>query len=167
MNIFEIEEGKLKINDNCLLIPELKAIIDVYDDCIPALAYCHYMTSPNSPYNNLPDGEKQGFISIDVGGDFGFDDEVILNSLTKLRKLYETPIQQLYDGSKNSLQVIGTYLNQLTTSALTTGKDGNLDTIFRMQKEIGRMAENFMKVEKLWTEQIQQKLRGNAELGEY
>ncbi len=167
MEIFEIEDAKLKITPNCHLIPELKAVISAYEDPIPALAYCHFMTSPSSPYSNLPDAEKQAYISADVGGDFGFEDAEIENAIIKLKLLYDTPIQQLYEGSKNSIQTIGTYLKNLTVSTLTTGRDGNLDSIFRMQKEIGKMAENHMRVEKLWTEQTQQKLRGNAELGEY
>lgn len=167
MTIFYVEDGKVRLDETCYLIPELKAIIDFYEDPIPALSYVHFLTAPESPYHNLSDEDKKQMISDDVGGDFGFEDEVIEKALIKLRKLYDTPLQQLYDGGKNSLQVIGKYLANLTEESIQHGRDGNLSQIFSMQKEMGKVAEQFIKIERLWKEQVQQKLRGNAELGEY
>lgn len=167
MKIFEVEEDIVKINENCHLIPELKAVLDFYQDPVPAFAYLHFMTSPESPYSNFPEGEKEDMISQDVGGDFGLDDEVLLVALEKLRKLYETPVQQYYEGQKNAMHIMASYLKNLTESSIVYGKDGNMSEIFRMQKEAGKVMESFLKLERLWTEQTQQKLRGNAELGEY
>lgn len=167
MKIFDIDEGKIKVNENCLLIPELKAIVDTYENPIPALSYVYYMTSPDSPYHNLSQEDKINVISEDVGGDFGFDDTVIENALEKLHKLYETPIQEYYEGQKNAMHMMGRFLKNLTENSIEHGKDGNLSEIFRMQKEAGKVMESFLKLDKLWKEQVQDKLRGNAELGEY
>lgn len=167
MKIFTVEDGILKINENCLLIPELKAVVDEYEDPIPALAYLYFMNDPESPYRNLTDEEKQEMVSNDVGGDFGLDDEVIDNAMEKLRKLYITPIQEYYEGQKNSMHVVGRYLKSLTENSVSYGRDGNLSELQRMQKEAGRVMESFLKLEKLWKEEAQSKLRGNVELGEY
>lgn len=167
MRIFDIEEGKVIINENCYLIPELKALIDEYSDPIPALSYVHFLTHPDSPYHNLPDGEKEQIVSEDVGGDFGLEDEVLEIAIAKLQKLYHTPIQDYYEGQKNSMHIVGKFLKNLSESSITTGKDGNLSEIVRMQKEAGKTMESFLKLEKLWREQVEQKLRGNAEQGEY
>lgn len=165
--ILDIVDGKVVINVNCLMIPELKAVHDKYDDNIAALGYCHFMTHPESPYHNLPDGKKQEMISDDMGGDFGLEDEEIENAITKLKELYYTAIEDYYEGQKNSMFVIGKVLKNLTEESVTYGRDGNLGEIFRMQKEAGKVMESFLKLEKLWKEQSQQKLRGNAEQGEY
>lgn len=168
MKIFEVEEGKLKINENCLLIPELKAVHDLYeDDPIPALTYIYFTTSPESPYHNLSQDEKQQILLGDIDGEFDPEEELIELAIEKCRKLYETPIQEYYEGQKNAMHVVGKFLKKLTESSITSGRDGNLDQIRNMQKEAGKTMESFMKLEKLWKEQVQQKLRGMAELGEY
>ena len=167
MKIFDIENGKVKINENCLLIPELNVLIEKYENPIAALSYCHYMTHPDSPYHNLPDNKKQQMISDDMGGDFGLDDDEIENVLVKLQSLYATPTQDYYEGQKNAMYVMSKKLKNLTEESLTEGRDGNIGDIFRMQKEAGKVMESFLKLEKLWQEQSQQKLRGNAEQGEY
>lgn len=167
MTIFYTEENQLRINENCLLIPELKAVVDAYEDPIPALAYINFMTNPESPYHELLASEKEEMISKDVGGDFGTDDEVIINALEKCRKLYYTPIQEYYEGQKNSMIVMGRFLKSLTENSIVMGRDGNLTDVRNLQKEAGRTMESFMKLEKLWKEQVQQKMRGGAELGEY
>jgi hypothetical protein len=168
MTIFYVtEDNQLKINDNCLLIPELKAVVDAYEDPIPALAYLNFMTNPESPYHELLISEKEDMISKDVDGDFGTDDEVIIAALEKLRILYTTPMQEYYEGQKNSMLVMGRFLKNLTEGAVVMGRDGNLTDIRNLQKEAGKTIESFMKLEKLWKEQVQQKMRGGAELGEY
>jgi len=106
-------------------------------------------------------------ISQDSGGDFDLDDEDIDFAIEKLKTLYNTPIQEYYEGQKNSMHMVGRFLKNLSESSITTGRDGSLSEIVRMQKEAGKTMESFLKLEKLWKEQSQQKLRGNAEQGEY
>jgi len=168
MKIFDIEDGAVKINENCLLVPILKAVVDEYENAIPALSYIHYMTHPDSMYHNLQEDEKKEAILLAVGGDFSTDDEVIDNAIEYCRELYHTPIQDYYEGQKNSMFVIGNYLKNLTLGSIKdSGRDGNLSEIRNMQKEAGKTMESFLKLEKLWKEQVAQKLRGNAELGQY
>lgn len=167
MRIFTIEDDKLKINENCFLIPELKAVIEEFEDPIPAFTYIDGMTWPESPYANLEDSERQEMVSADAGGDFELDDPIIESAVEKCKKLYETPIQSYYEGQKNSMWVMGKMLKNLTEASLTFGKDGNGDTIFRMQKEAGKVMDQFLKLEKLWKEQLGQKMRGSSEMGLY
>lgn len=167
IRIFDYIDGKLILNDIVERIPWLRAVKENYpDDPIPAFSYIDFMTAPDSAYTNLAEKRIERILE-DVGGDFDTEDPVIEEAISKLMDHYETPLTQLYDGSKNTAQVMGKYLKGLTENSIEYGKDGNLDSIFRMLKEIGKVAESYLKVEKLWTEQVQQKLRGNAELGEY
>jgi len=59
MTIFDVEEGKVKLNENCYLIPELRVLTEKYEDAIPVFTYIHYLTHPESPYHNLPDDENK------------------------------------------------------------------------------------------------------------
>ena len=56
--IFDIVSGKIVVNENVLLIPELKAVHDKYKDPIPALSFLHYKYSPKGPYCNTPEADK-------------------------------------------------------------------------------------------------------------
>src|SRR6478609_9835003 len=132
MRIFEVVDGKVVINDNVLLMPELKALHDAYEDPIPALTFVHWMTYPDSPYHNLSQEQKINAISDDVGGDFGLEDEVIEAALVKLRWLYETAVQEYYEGQKNAMHMMGRMLKNLTENSIQAGKDGNMSEIFRM-----------------------------------
>jgi hypothetical protein len=167
MRIFTVEDDKLKLSPDCFTIPELKAVVDEYEDPIPAFIFIDAMTWPEGPYSNLSDAEREEYASQDAGGDFSLDDEVIETAIEKCKVLYGTPMDEYYQGQKNSMIVVGKFLRGLTEASITTGRDGNLSEIMRMQKEAGKTFESFMKVEKLWKEQVQQKLRGGSQLGEY
>lgn len=165
IRILELEDGKVKINENCELIPELKAIKYAYKDPIPALAYVIYMTSPDSPYTNVPDQDKQTMISEDIGGDFGFEDDVIIAGLDKLRTLFETPTSRYYDAIRKSLDMTSQQLS--TVVAITYGKDGNAEMIDKMQMNAGKKIEQFKKLEKIRDEELKTALRGKAQSGMY
>lgn len=165
IRIFDIEDGVLKINENCVLIPELKKIMDEYkEDAIPALSYVYFMTSPDSPYGNIPEEEKQQTISDDVKGSFGFEDEEILNAIDKLTKLYETPTMRYFKAVKISMENMSVFLQ---TSKVNGGKDGNADTIHKIQSNVGKQMESFKKLEKIVNEEVKVAMRGKAQTGMY
>ena len=58
-DIFDIENGKVVINHNCLAIPEFKAINDYYEDPIPAFNFLHFLHAPKGPYCNVPEEDKE------------------------------------------------------------------------------------------------------------
>lgn len=166
IRIFDVVNGKVVINENCDLIPELKAVKGAYKDPIPALSYVYNMTAPDSPYSNAPAEDKQAMISEDIGGDFGFEDEVILNAIAKLEKLFETPTVRYYNAIRKSLDMTSAQLSAITT--LTFGvKDGNADMIYKMQSNAGKLIEQFKKLEKIRDEELKTALRGKAQSGMY
>lgn len=165
VHIFDIEGGELKINENCYMIPELTDIINEYsDDPIPALKYVYLLTSPNSPYNNLPEKEKLEAISDDVGGDFGLEDEVIEKAIKKLKHLFETPAMRF----KNAHQIMMDKMSKYLSSAqIEAGRDGNLAEIHRMQSTASKTLDAFKALEKVVEEELKAKLRGKAKQGRY
>lgn len=166
IRIFDVEDGVVRTNENCLLIPELKKIVDFYEDPIPALAYVYFMTAPDSPYANIPEQDKQQVISDDVAGNFSFEDEVVLIALDKLKRLYETPTSRYYDAIRRSLDMTSEQLNKV--QALSFDRNtGNAEMLDKMQMNAGKKIEAFKKLEKIRDEEIKTALRGKAQSGMY
>lgn len=163
IRIFEIQEGELTITEHCLLIKEIKTIIDKHKDPMPILKYVYLMTAPDSPYANLGEEERLEVVSDEVGGEFSLDDEDIEAALTKLKKLYATPTSRYYEAVRANLDNLSTYL---MNSAISEGRDGNIDSIIRIQSTSGKTIENFKKLEKIREEELTT-LRGSAEKGRY
>jgi len=165
IRIFELDEHKkLSINEHTLLVPELKAIIDKFEDPIPPLSYVYLLTVPDSPYANLPEDEKKQSISEDVGGEFSLEDPIIDAAITKLQTLFSTPTSRLFIALQKSIDTISEYL---TNASVIEGKDGNLDSIRQYQQNIGKIHESFKKIEKAKDEELKVALRGKARLGLY
>jgi hypothetical protein len=166
IEVFDVEDGIVRVNANCLLIPELKKVIEYYQDPIPALAYVYYMTAPDSPYANMPEHEKQEMISDDMGGTFKLEDEVLLMAIDKMNRLFETPTARYYNAIKRSLDMTSEELNKVTTLSFDRNT-GNAEMLDRMQLNAGKKIEAFKKLEKIRDEEIKTALRGKAQSGMY
>ena len=57
--IFDIENGRLIVNEHILSIPELKAVYEGYSDPEPPLLYLRNLCDPYSPYNNIEEEIKE------------------------------------------------------------------------------------------------------------
>jgi hypothetical protein len=161
VNIFDIHGGKIVINPNCLLIPELKTINESYQDPIPAFCYIHYMTHPKSPYANLEELEKEQLILEDYPGDYTPEEEIIHLATTKLRKLYETPTMRLLRNAKIGLENLSSYIG---TAKISEGRDGNITPFQMTLSKIGKIAQEFRMLEKQVDDELGS-IRGNADTG--
>lgn len=166
VSIFDVEDGVVRVNANCLLIPELKKIVEYYEDAVPALAYVYYMTAPDSPYANMPEHEKQGMISDDMQGTFGLEDDVLLLAIEKLTKMFETPTGRYYNAIRRSLDMTSEELNKVVSLSFDRNT-GNAEMLDKMQMNAGKKIEAFKKLEKIRDEEIKTALRGKAQSGMY
>jgi len=160
IKIFDINEGKITINENCLLIPELKEIVDTYEDPIPPLCFIHYMTDPLGPYGNLNPMDREQTLLEDYPGDYTVDDDPLCKALDKLSKLYETPTRKLLRQAKVGLNTLGNYLER---AIITDGKDSNSVSFQSALKSIGKISQEFRALEQEVEEEL--KVRGSANLG--
>ena len=161
IKIFDISDGILIVNDECHLIPELKAVLEYYLDPIPALSYLHFMYDPASAYNNRPSDEKEEDILEDYPGEYTTEDEVIINAARKLKKLYTTPTLQFYLDTKVLLEKLGKYGRE---NEVTSGKDGNYSAMQSQIKSVGKTIEEFKKLEDTVQREIEEmnmSVRGN------
>lgn len=160
IKIFDINESAVTINENCLLIPELKEIVDTYENPIPALTFVYYMTDPMSPYANLNPEEREQSLLEDYPGDYTTDDEPIYKALNKLSLLYETPTMRLLRQAKVGLTTLGNYLEK---ASITDGKDSNSATFQSALKSIGKISLEFRQLEQAAEDEL--KARGSANIG--
>lgn len=161
LRIFDISENQVVVNEHVLLVPELKAIVDNYEDPIPPLCYVYYMTEPFSPYFNLPAEEKEERILEDYEGDYTSDDELIFKAVEKLSKLCETPTMRLFRQSKVALLRLGNHLESMMIR--DEEKGGNLATLLTALKSIAKINEEYSRFEKQVEEEY--RTRGNSQLG--
>ena len=164
IRIFDVEDGIVKPNENCILIPEFKAIMDKYTDPIPALAYIYYMCAPDSPYANLEEDEKGETISDDVGGDFSLEDDEIEKAMEKYKKLAWSRTQRLHRAAGINLDRMAKYLEE---TQISEGRDGSAEILYKWQVNLPKLVEGHKKLEKMVQEELKTRLRGSAQSGMY
>lgn len=160
IKIFDVENAQVRINENCLLIPELKAIVEAYADPIPALSFVYFMTDPLGPYGNLPEDKREELVYKDYPGKYTLDDEPLFKAIDKMRLLYETENMRLLKKARLGLEELGRFLS---TSKITDGREGNLQAYTMALSRIGKISMEFADLEKVVKNEL--KARGDTNIG--
>lgn len=159
--IFDVINGQVVINHNCLSIPELKAVHDKYQDPIPAFNYLHFMFDPESPYANIEEQEKEETLLRDFPGEYTLEDEEMINAVKKMEELLVTPTYRYYLDNKTLLEKLGKFARE---TPITTGRDGNLSALSMQVKSVGKTIMEFKQLEKFVLQEIKEG-RGRARGG--
>lgn len=161
VNLFDVEDKNLVPGQACYMIPWLERIMKLYpNNYIQVYKYIFFTTCRNStnPYVNLPEDTREQVILSDLAPiKFSLEDDVILDTIEKCKKLYETPVLRTFLGAKKMLDKVGQFLD---TEEITTGKDGNASEIRAMLKELSTYWENYNKLENVLKEE-QAKVKGD------
>lgn len=156
--IFDIENGKLIINEHILSIPELKAVYEYYDDPKPALMFLRHICDPHGPYNQIEENIREEVIFSDFPGDYTMEDDVMIAARTKLDNLYMSPTYRYYLNCKKMLEKLGSFAGETSVSA---GRDGTYTGMQNQAKNMGDVLVQFKKVEKQAEEELQKtRVRG-------
>ena len=132
MNLFDIKNNQVIVNENVLLIPEIKAVYDKYG--LNALAYIHYITFTGSPYMNIPEENRSEVIYKDFPGEYSTEDFEIVVCVEKINKqFYNSPVLRYYQAQSIALDNISNYLKD--TIIDDDPKEGNSATYARFAKE--------------------------------
>ncbi len=164
INIFDIDNGKVIINKECLLIPELNAVVNAYDDPIPALCFLYYRYDLSSPYVNTIEEEKDDLIVGDYPGEYTLEDDVMIAAIAKMQLLLITPKKRYYLDNKVLLEKLGAFGRD---TVVTTGRDGNYTNLLAQIKSVGKTIEEFGQLEKTVEQEIEEensRARGDARL---
>lgn len=158
---FDIQNGKVVLNHNTLSIPEFKAIVDTYDDPIPAFNFLHYKYHPKSAYHNIPEDEKEDVLLHDFPGEYTLEDPEMIAAMEKIESLSITPTYRYYLDNKLLMEKLGKFGR---TASITTGRDGNLSALIAQLKGTGKTITEFKQLEKVVKDEINEmggKNRGN------
>ena len=152
-DIFDIDNNHIVINPNCLLIPELKAVVDKYKNPIPALSFLHFRYYPKGPYVNVPEEDKDEIILADFPGEYTLEDEEMIAAINKVDFLCTSPTYRYYLDTKCLMEKLGKYGKD---SVITSGRDGNQTAMKSQLKDAGKIFSDFKELEKLAAEEIDQ-----------
>lgn len=157
--VFDIQDGRVIINPNILLIPELKEVYEAYG--LNAIAFLYYKTSVSTknPYRTLPEEERDEVLLRDFPGDYHPTDDTIANAILKLESFKPTAVRY-YESIKSLVERLSTWAN---TVVIDDTKEGNMNYILKMIEKVGTVADNFQKAEKAVLES-EQKTRGNQKI---
>lgn len=162
INLFDVEDKKLVPSHACYAIPWLKKIMDIFpNNYIDVYKYIFFTTCPDgtiNPYVNLPEDEREDVVIADLSPlSFSLDDDIINQTISKCKKMYETPVLRTFIGAKKMLDKIARFLDE---EEITTGKEGNATEIRGMLKELSTYWENYNKLENVLKEE-QAKVKGD------
>lgn len=158
-DFFDIENDRVVISPNVLLVPEFRRLTDKYKDAIPALTYVRQMTHPSSPYRNCPESDKSELIARDIQGEYSLDDPELILAVSKAEEFYLSPTRRFYFDAKVGLERMGKYLR---TTNIFSGREGNDTTYLSFLKSVGKITSEFKVLEKEYQEEVSL-LRGGQE----
>lgn len=162
--IFDIENGHVVINHNCLVIPQLKAVKDKYTNSIPAFNFLHYLYSQKGPYCNVPEEDKEEILLQDFPGEYTLEDSEMIEAREKLESLIMTSTYRYYLDQKYSLEKLGKWSRQ---TPITSGRDGNITAMISQIKSVGKTILEFKQLEKVAEQEINEskaRARGNKRI---
>jgi len=158
VRIFDIVNKRVIYSPEILLIPELKAVVDEYEDPIPALSYLNFLLNPESPYLKYPEDEKEEFLYKEYPGEYHPQDLVIISAKEKLEEMWLSPTMRYFKQVKKALEKLGFYLEN---TEITEGRDGNLAQYRQAIKDAGSTIQQFKQLEKA-VEEENLRYKGNA-----
>lgn len=151
--IFDIENGQVVINHNCLSIPELKAVNEKYKNPIPAFNFLHFLNSPKGPYCNVPEEDKEEVLLGDFPGEYTLEDDEMIKAINRLSSFLDTPTYRYYLDNKFLLEKLGKFARNAT---ITSGRDGNLTALNAQIKSVGKTIMEFKILEKTVLQELEE-----------
>lgn len=164
IRILDIEGHKVIPTEHCYTIKWLKVIMDNYPkNYMKVYAYLFYVSCPSkeNPYFNTKFEVREETILQDVECDFNTEDDVILEAIEKLSKLYETPTVRAYKSVTILLDNIGRFIEH---AQITTGRDGSLTALMNTAKNFDALRQSFKGVAKDLEEEQDSRVRGGEDL---
>lgn len=143
-DIFDIVGDKVVININCLLIPQLKAVHDVYKNPLPAFSFLHYMFAPKGPYSNTPEEDIEEVLLTDFPGEYTLEDPEMIAAIEKLKTFVVTATYRYYLDNKFLMEKMGKFARE---SPITSGRDGNASVLQSQLKSVGKTITEFKLLE--------------------
>lgn len=165
IRIFDIQNGAVVPTEHCYTIRSLKAIMDEYpENYLKIYQYVFYMTCMNpdlNPFFDVPDIDREELILNELEAEFSTEDEVIINAVDVLKKLYETPTSRAYRGIKTMLDRLADYMEN---TPIEHGRDGNINSLVNAAAKYQQIRESFKGAFRDLKDEQQSSVRGGQSL---
>ena len=165
IRLFDVQGGKAVPSEHCYTLKFLKDIMEAHpEDHVKIYTYLFYMTCPNpdlNPFFHFPESEKEEVILEEIDAEFSTEDDVIVNGLSKCKKMYETETSRAYYGFKTALDNLG---KVLATETPTFGRDGSAVGILRIAERFDAVRQSYKGVYKDLMDEQQSSVRGGQNL---
>lgn len=160
--IITIKDNKVVPDINVLGIPSLKKCYDKFEeeDRNLLFQYLYHLYDFDSPYQNVPEDEREDRVSKDFKGNFKpkFDKDILAAKET-MKELMWSPIKDLLEGLKINIRNISVFLK---TTEVEAGRDGNLPAFTSLHKSIKDIIKNYQSTEQEFLLETA-KRRGNTQ----
>ena len=160
MNIFSIENSKIKIQTDCLLIPQF-AIIHNRDKskektkAIQELSYVYFMADYKSTYIAYPESTRKTQIIQDIFKDSKWEaDDDIITAIKKYEELQETPTLRMLKGARKAQEAITKYYEEVSQDPDKVNSK-SVGAIAMSLEKMGKIAESIDKLEDKVRREIQ------------
>lgn len=158
IRIFDLVNKKVVYNPEIMTVPELKTVVKKYKEPIQALCYLYYLLSPESPYMNYPEDDKEKILRKEYPGDYHPQDPEMVLAREKLETLWTSPTMRYFKQVKKALEKLGNYLEN---TEISEGRDGNLAQYRQAIKDAGATIQQFKQLEKAVEEETSRS-KGNV-----
>lgn len=166
--LLEYEDGMVKVTAEAYCIPEIKAILDKYDmEAEPYLAYINGMSSPVSPYINIPIEERKESIIFDVNQvfqEFDYEDPLVEKAIERIRSFYTSTVVLV---AEELGEEIHRFRLEMKNVPLKSGEGGNFKERVSLAEKIEKILSTYGKAREAADKEITAKMKGSAQLGEY
>jgi hypothetical protein len=162
IDVFTVENGKVVLNLNCLLVPELKIVSEKYKGDLNPFTFIHYMTHADSPYKEYEEAAKIQLLYKEYPGKYKVTDLEIINAIDRLKAFYDSDtILRLYNSVKVLADKMAIYAE---TMIITDSKDdSNVQHGMRLLEKITPIMRQLRDARAIRDEEIN-KTRGKVEL---
>lgn len=165
MKMFNIVEKRVVIDEDVLLIPEFKAVVDEYkDDAINALCFIYYYCNYKSPFANFqPEKREEKLMGMyNKNSAFTLEDPVMIEAMNLYMEMQWTPTRELLDAVEVAMFKMANYLK---SASIIDGRDGNLIQIGNIMKNIGSTVGSYDELkEQVEKEQEKAVIRGGKKI---
>ncbi len=163
MTLFILEDNKIKVSSDTLLIPVFKIIWD--RDCskakeaaIKELSYVYFMADYKSLYLAYHENERERQICTDIMKDDKWKpDDAVKSAIIKYEELQQTPTLRLLKSARHALEEACNYYDNVKTN------DRNILAVNGSIEKIGKIAESLDKLEDKIKREIQTEGRSKAD----
>ena len=161
IKLFDIENGVVVPTEHCYTLKTLKDVMDDYpEEHLKIYLYLFYMCCPNpdmNPFFFTPEQDKEHLILKEIEADFSTEEETIHKAFLFCQRMYETPTSRAYKGIASMLDRLGRYMEN---SAITTGRDGNFNSLIAAAKNYDAIRQSFKATYKDLQDEQSSKVRG-------